>query len=63
MRRQQPARSIGLVNTPPIGPVRAQFEALLMQPLLEPLQTAFGDYGAMATEPFVEMLAKELAEQ
>jgi hypothetical protein len=42
-------------------PVRAQFEALLLQPLLAPLESALGEYGEIATEPFAEALAKELA--
>ena len=40
--------------------VRAQFEALLLQPLLQPLESAFGEYGEMAGESFAAILAKEL---
>jgi hypothetical protein len=41
--------------------VRAQFEALMLQPLLQPLESAFGGYGELAAESFGELLAKELA--
>lgn len=41
--------------------VRAQFEAMLLQPLLQPLESAFGEYGEIVTQSFGEMLAKELA--
>jgi hypothetical protein len=40
--------------------VRAQFEALMLQPLLEPLQSAFGGYGEIAQQTFSDVLAKEL---
>lgn len=41
--------------------VRAQFESMLLEPLLQPLESAFGEYGSFATQSFGEMLAKELA--
>lgn len=41
--------------------MRAQFEAMLLQPLLQPLESAFGEYGEIVTQSFGEMLAKELA--
>jgi hypothetical protein len=41
--------------------VRAQFEALLLEPLMQPLESAFGDYGELVTQSFGEILARELA--
>lgn len=41
--------------------VRAQFESLLLQPLLQPLESAFGEYGEFAAQSFGEVLAKELS--
>lgn len=41
--------------------VHAQFEALLLQPMLQPLQAAFGEYGELVMQPFSEILAKELS--
>ena len=41
--------------------VYAQFESFLLQPLLQPFESAFGEYGTFAEEPFTEMLARELA--
>jgi hypothetical protein len=40
--------------------VRAQFEALLLQPLLEPVEAAFGEYGVIAVQSFTDALAKAL---
>lgn len=40
--------------------VRAQFESLLLQPLLEPLESAFGEYGSFAEQSFGEILAREI---
>ena len=40
--------------------VRAQFEALMLQPLLQPIAHAFGEYGDLAAEQFAQALAKEL---
>ena len=41
--------------------VRAQFEALILEPLLQPLESAFGEYGGLAAQSFGEVLAKELS--
>lgn len=41
--------------------VRAQFEALLLEPLMRPLEGAFGEYGGLITQSFGEILAQELA--
>lgn len=41
--------------------VRAQFEALVLRPLLGPLESAFGEYGAIAAQSFGEILARELS--
>ncbi|HLI97488.1 MAG TPA: hypothetical protein VKT72_15570 [Candidatus Baltobacteraceae bacterium] len=40
--------------------VRAQFEAMMLQPLLQPLESAFGGYGEIAQESFSGILAGEL---
>ncbi len=40
--------------------VRAQFESLLLQPVLEPLTAAFGEYGEIATQGFAQALATAL---
>jgi hypothetical protein len=49
------------MNSPSMDQVRAQFEALVLQPLLAPLESAFGEYGEIAADTFGEILAKELA--
>jgi hypothetical protein len=41
--------------------VQAQFKALLLEPVLEPLASAFGEYGDMAIDQFAQALAKELS--
>jgi hypothetical protein len=51
-----PAMGLHVNNT-----VRAQFEALLLEPLMRPLESAFGQYGEIVTQSFGEMLARELA--
>ncbi len=40
--------------------VRAQFEAMLLRPALQPLTDAFGDYGDIVTAEFADVLAKAL---
>ena len=40
---------------------RAQFEALLLEPMLQPLTKAFGEYGDIASQSFAEVLAMELS--
>lgn len=40
--------------------VRAQFEALMLEPLIQPLEGAFGEYGGLVTQSFGEILAREL---
>lgn len=41
--------------------VRAQFEALMLEPLMQPLGSAFGEYGEVVTQSFGEALARELS--
>lgn len=41
--------------------VRAQFESMMLEPLLEPLESAFGGYGQIAIQTFGDVLAKELS--
>ena len=41
--------------------MRAQFESLLFEPVLEPLASAFGEYGEVAVSEFSQVLAKELS--
>lgn len=41
--------------------VTAQFEAMLLQPMLEPIESAFGEYGEIAAQSFTSALAKALA--
>lgn len=41
--------------------VRAQFESMLFEPMLQPLESAFGGYGEIAVQSFSDILAKELA--
>ncbi|HZZ64561.1 MAG TPA: hypothetical protein VFE17_03615 [Candidatus Baltobacteraceae bacterium] len=38
--------------------VRAQFEALLLQPILRPLEEAFGPYGDLGAQAFAQALAR-----
>ena len=38
--------------------VRAQFEALLLQPVLRPLEEAFGPYGDLGAQAFAQALAR-----
>jgi hypothetical protein len=40
--------------------VRAKFEALLFEPMLEPIESAFGGYGEIAAQSFTDALAKAL---
>jgi hypothetical protein len=40
--------------------VFAQVEALMLQPMLEPLEQAFGEYGAIAVSEFSQALATAL---
>ncbi|HET9096379.1 MAG TPA: hypothetical protein VFN37_06935 [Candidatus Baltobacteraceae bacterium] len=49
------------MDSPSIQAVRAQFESLLLEPLLEPLESAFGGYGDIAVQSFSEALAKALS--
>lgn len=41
--------------------VRAQFESMVLQPLLQPLESAFGGYGEIAVQSFSDILAKEFS--
>jgi hypothetical protein len=40
--------------------VRAQFEALLLRPALQPLEKAFGEYADLFVDEFAGLLAKAL---
>lgn len=40
--------------------VRAQIEALLLQPLFTSLEPAFGEYGGIVTQTFSQALARLL---
>jgi hypothetical protein len=40
--------------------VRAQFAALLWEPVLEPLERVFGPYGAIALQGFTDALAQAM---
>lgn len=46
-----------------LQPVQAQFEAMLLEPLLQPLEAAFGGYGTIALQSFTEALAKAMTPQ
>lgn len=41
--------------------VQARFEAMLLEPLLEPIESAFGGYGEIAAQTFSDALAKALS--
>jgi hypothetical protein len=43
--------------------IRAQFEAIVLEPLLSGVERAFGPYGEMAAQPFQALLAQELERQ
>lgn len=43
-----------------IAGVRAQFEALVLEPMLEPFTAAFGEFGSIAADRFADLLAREL---
>lgn len=43
--------------------VRAQMEAMLLAPVLEPLTRAFGEYGSIAEQTFGEALARLMQRQ
>lgn len=38
--------------------IHAQFEALLLQPILRPLEEAFGPYGDLGAQAFAQALAR-----
>lgn len=40
--------------------MRAQFEALMLRPVLQPLTDAFGEYGDLVAGEFAQVLAKAL---
>ena len=46
---------------PQMQAVKAQFEAILLQPMLEPLESAFGEYGEIAAQSFTQTLANAMA--
>lgn len=43
--------------------VRAQFAALLWEPVLEPLERAFGPYGSIALQGFTDALAQAMEQR
>ena len=43
--------------------VRAQFEALMLEPLLQPFAQSFGEFGSVAADRFAQMLAREFAHE
>jgi hypothetical protein len=43
--------------------VRAKFAALLWEPVLEPLERAFGPYGSIALQGFTDALARAMDRQ
>lgn len=43
--------------------VRAQFQALMLEPLLQPFAQAFGEFGSIASDGFTQMLAREFARE
>jgi hypothetical protein len=49
------------VNNSPLQTVRAECEALLLEPLLQPLESAFGAYGSIVAQSFADALAKGLS--
>ncbi|HET6895389.1 MAG TPA: hypothetical protein VFH72_08435 [Candidatus Baltobacteraceae bacterium] len=50
-----------VASNPSMEKVRAQFEAMLLEPLLQPMERAFGEYGQIAEQSFAQALAKALA--
>jgi hypothetical protein len=40
--------------------LRAQFEAMMLEPLLQPISEAFGGYGEIAAQAFSAALARAL---
>ena len=50
-----------VASSPAMEKVRAQFEAMLLEPLLQPMESAFGEYGEIAEQSFAQVLAKALA--
>ena len=45
------------------GQVQAQFTALLWEPVLEPLERAFGPYGSIALQGFTDALAQAMEQR
>ena len=43
--------------------VHARFEAMLLEPLLEPIETVFGGYGEIAAQAFGDALSKAFSPQ
>lgn len=50
-------------QTAQIAQVRSQFAALLWEPVLEPLERAFGPYGSIALQGFTDALAHAMEQQ
>lgn len=48
------------LNGAEVQRVRAQFESMLLRPVLQPLVSAFGDYGDLFVDEFAQVLAKAL---
>jgi hypothetical protein len=43
--------------------VRAQFEAMMLQPMFSRIESAFGSYGAIVTQSFEGVLAQMLEQR
>jgi hypothetical protein len=48
------------VNSAEALRVRAQFEAMMLRPMLQPLTQSFGEYGDIVVDEFALVLAKAL---
>lgn len=49
------------MNDAQISRVRAQFEAMMLRPALQPLLDAFGEYGDIVADEFAQVLANKLS--
>lgn len=43
-----------------VSAVRAQLESLLFEPILKPVESAFGEYGEIAVSEFSKALAQQM---
>jgi hypothetical protein len=48
------------MDRPEAAHLHAQFEAMLLRPVLKPLSEAFGEYGDIVADEFARVLAKAL---